>query len=129
MTRLRSLPLGVWLALGFALAVAAPTLSAGATWWAVGARQQADVERRLREATALIEQTGTGLGRRRRPAHPAARARRLRVEADLQLSPPKERRDREARRSELAPDGAATKQRWWRGPRRRPSSPPRWPPR
>ena len=42
--RLRSLPLGVWLALGFALAVAAPALTAGATWWAVGARQQADVD-------------------------------------------------------------------------------------
>ena len=57
--RLRSLPLGVWLALGFALAVAAPALSAGATWWAVGARQQADADGRLREAAALIGQTGS----------------------------------------------------------------------
>ena len=88
--RLRSLPLGVWLALGFALAVAAPTLSAGVTWWAVGARQQADVEHRLTAAMALVDQAGSRLD--------DAAARRtllrgladLRVEADLNTNPPKE---------------------------------------
>jgi signal transduction histidine kinase len=85
--RLRSLPLGVWLAFAFALAVAAPALSAGATWWAVGARQQADVDGRVREATALIGQTGTRVedaGVRRTLLGKLAE---LRVEADLQLSP------------------------------------------
>jgi signal transduction histidine kinase len=88
--RLRSLPLGVWLALGFALAVAAPTLSAGVTWWAVGERQQADVEHRLGAAIALVDRADSRLD--------DAAARRtllrglanLRVEADLNTSPPKE---------------------------------------
>lgn len=111
MTRgLRSLPLGVWLALGFALAVAAPVLSAGATWWAVGARQQADVDGRLREAAALIAQTGTALddaGARRTLQRTLAD---LRIEADLQLSPPKGVGVEEPGVSELPPSGAVTKQ-------------------
>lgn len=83
--RARSLPLGVWLALGFALAVAAPALSAGATWWAVGARQQADADGRLREATLLIGQAAA------RPDDAGAwrtvlsSLADLQVEADLQL--------------------------------------------
>jgi signal transduction histidine kinase len=82
--RLGGLPLGAWLALGFALAVAAPALGAGATWWAVGARQQSDVDGRLREAGRLVEQTGARL---EQPAPQRALRRRLaalRVEANLQ---------------------------------------------
>ena len=82
--RLYSLPLGAWLALGFALAVAAPALGAGATWWAVGARQEFDVDGRLREATQLVEQAGARL---QQPAVQRALSRRLaalRVEADVQ---------------------------------------------
>jgi signal transduction histidine kinase len=105
----RRLPLGVWLALGFALAVAAPTLSAGAAWWAVGARQQADVDARLRQATALIEQTGTGLADTGVWKSVAGRLADLKVEADLQLSPPKEIVAGKPGVSELAPAGAATK--------------------
>jgi signal transduction histidine kinase len=89
--RLRSLPLGAWLALGFALAVAAPTLTAGVTWWAVGVRQRADADGRLREATALIAQTGTRLqdtGARRTLQR---RLAELQVEADLQLGTVKAR--------------------------------------
>jgi signal transduction histidine kinase len=88
--RLRSLPLGVWLALGFALAVAAPTLSAGATWWAVGERQQADVDRRLGAASALVERAEGRLedaGARRTLLRGLAD---VRVEAELQPSPAKD---------------------------------------
>jgi signal transduction histidine kinase len=105
----RRLPLGVWLALGFALAVAAPTLSAGAAWWAVGARQQADVDARVRQATALIEQTGTGLADTGAWKAVAGTLADLRVEADLQLSPPKEIAAGKPGISELAPAGAVTK--------------------
>ncbi len=83
--RVRSLPLGVWLALGFALVIAAPALSAGATWWAVGARQQADADGRLHEATLLIGQTAARLddtGAWRTLVRSLAD---LHVEADLQL--------------------------------------------
>ena len=82
--RLTSLPLGAWLALGFALAVAAPALGAGATWWAVSARQQSDVDGRLRDATQLLEQAGARL---KDPAAQRVLSRRLaalRVEADVQ---------------------------------------------
>ena len=108
--RLRSLPLGVWLALGFALAVAAPTLSAGATWWAVGARQQADVAGRLREATVQIKQTRARLdeaGARRSLLRTLAD---LRIEADLQPSPQMVVGIGKPGVSELAPDAAVTKQ-------------------
>jgi signal transduction histidine kinase len=82
----RSLPLGGWLALGFALAVAAPALSAGATWWAVGARQQADVVARLRQAVALISRAGESTGDAGiQPALLRGLAG-LHVEAELQLS-------------------------------------------
>jgi signal transduction histidine kinase len=76
---LRSLPLGAWLALGFALAVAAPALSAGATWWAVSAHQRADIDGRLREATALIEHAGNRL------ADPGARRALLSALAALHV--------------------------------------------
>jgi signal transduction histidine kinase len=85
--RLRSLPLGAWLALGFALAVTAPALSAGVTWWAVSARQQADVDGRLREATALIEQTGKRLADAGPRRAVLSRLAELNVEADLKLLP------------------------------------------
>jgi signal transduction histidine kinase len=55
--RLRSLPLGAWLAIGFAVCVAVPALSAGATWWAVSSHQRAGVDDRLHEASALIART------------------------------------------------------------------------
>jgi signal transduction histidine kinase len=103
----RRLPLGVWLALGFALAVAAPTVSAGGAWWAVGARQQADVDGRLRDAAAVIEQTGAPLedaGARRSLLRSLAD---LRVEANLQPGP-----DFGAGKpgvGEPVPDGAITK--------------------
>ena len=105
----RRLPLGVWLALGFALAVAAPTLSAGAAWWAVGTRQQADADARLRQATALVEQKGTDLADTGVWKALAGKLADLKVEADLQLSPPKEVVAGEPGVSELAPAGAATK--------------------
>ncbi|HWI75210.1 MAG TPA: HAMP domain-containing protein, partial [Baekduia sp.] len=79
----RRLPLGAWLALGFALAVAAPAVGAGATWWAVGAHQRADVDRRLDAAEAAIEQAGKQV---QDPATQRVLRRRLaalRVEADV----------------------------------------------
>jgi signal transduction histidine kinase len=105
--RLRSLPLGAWLALGFALAVAAPALSAGAAWWAVGARQQADADGRLREASVLIAQTGKRLqdpGARRTLQRTLAE---LHVEADLQLSYPGIGAVEKPGVSGLPPDGSA----------------------
>jgi signal transduction histidine kinase len=81
--RLSSLPLGVWLGLGFALAVAAPALGAGAAWWAVSARQHADVDGRLRKAAQLLEQADVRL---EDPAAQRVLSRRLaalRVEADV----------------------------------------------
>ena len=105
----RRLPLGVWLALGFAVAVAAPTLSAGAAWWAVGARQQADVDARLRQATALIGQTGVRLADRAVWKSVAGRLGDLGVEADLQLSPPKELVAGQPGVTEIAPAGRPTK--------------------
>jgi signal transduction histidine kinase len=105
----RRLPLGVWLALGFAIAVAAPTLTAGATWLAIGARQQADVDARLRQASALVEEAGARWdddGARRTLSRALAR---LRVEADLELSPPKEIVPGKPGVTELAPAGADTK--------------------
>jgi signal transduction histidine kinase len=86
----RHLPLGAWLAIGFAVAVTAPALSAGAAWWAVGTRQQSDIDGRLRQARTLIAQTGERLGdaTARRSLLTALAA--LGVEADLQLSPPKD---------------------------------------
>ena len=86
--RLRSLPLGVWLALGFAIAVAAPTISAATTWWAVGEHQRADAERRLDEASALVERAGADLddaGTRRTLLRALAD---LGVEADLHRGAP-----------------------------------------
>ncbi|HEY6758760.1 MAG TPA: HAMP domain-containing sensor histidine kinase [Baekduia sp.] len=81
--RWSSLPLGAWLALGFALAVAAPALAAGATWWAVGAHQRADVDRRL----GVAERTLTQAGAQVRDAATRRELRRrlaaLRVEADV----------------------------------------------
>jgi signal transduction histidine kinase len=105
----RRLPLGVWLALGFALAVATPTLSAGAAWWAVGAHQRADVDARFRRASALIERTGPQLVDSAAWKAVAGTLAALRVEADLQLSPPKEIAAGKPGVSELAPTGAATK--------------------
>jgi signal transduction histidine kinase len=105
----RRLPLGIWLALGFAVAVAAPTLSAGAAWWAVGARQQGDVDARLRQATALVERAGTGLADTSVWKSVAGRLADLKVEADLQLSPPKEIVAGEPAVGVPAPAGAATK--------------------
>jgi methyl-accepting chemotaxis protein len=98
----RRLPLGGWLALGFALAVAAPALSAGAAWWAVDARQQADADARLRQATVLIERTGSRLADRAVWKAAAGRLAELGVEADLQLSPPKVLAPGEPSASEIA---------------------------
>jgi signal transduction histidine kinase len=109
--RLRSLPLGVWLALGFALAVAAPTLSAGVTWWAVGARQHAAIDQRLSDAALLVEQADARLedaGARRTLLRGLAD---LGVEADLQTSPPKDFGIGKPGVVELSPDAAVTKQR------------------
>jgi signal transduction histidine kinase len=83
MSRARSLPLGASLAVAFALAVALPAVSAGATWWAVGARQQASMDARARQATSLVAQAEGALD------DPEARQRLMRrlaalgVEADL----------------------------------------------
>ena len=107
--RLRSLPLGVWLALGFAMAVAAPTLSAGATWWAVGARQQGDVDRRLGDASVLVEQTGARLEDPGAWRTLLGGLADLRVEADLQPSPPKDFGVGEPGVVELSPDATVTK--------------------
>jgi signal transduction histidine kinase len=108
--RVRSLPLGVWLALGFALAVAVPALAAAATWWAVGARQQADVDGRLREAAALVEQTGERLGDPGTQRNLLRALAELPVEADLQLGMKKEDvAIGKAGIGELAPDGTVTK--------------------
>ncbi len=108
--RLRSLPLGVWLALGFALAVAAPTISAATTWWAVGERQRADAERRLGEASALVERASANLddvGTRRNLVRALAD---LGVEADLQTGPPKVFEVGKPGKLELQPDATVSKQ-------------------
>jgi signal transduction histidine kinase len=105
----RRLPLGVWLALGFALAVALPALSAGAAWWAVGAHQQADVDARLRKATALVEQTGSRLDDDAAQRTLTRTLAALRVEAELQLSPPKDIAVGKRSIGELTPAGAVIK--------------------
>jgi signal transduction histidine kinase len=82
--RLHRLTLGAWLALGFAVAVIAPALSAGATYWIVDAHQRADIDQRLDRAETLLNSAGTSLD------DPAVQARlvrelaALRVEADVQ---------------------------------------------
>jgi signal transduction histidine kinase len=106
--RLRSLPLGVWLALGFALAVAAPALSAGATWWAVGARQQTDADDRLRKATVLIGQTGAGLDDAAVRRALARSLADLHIEAELQLNPAQGGEIWKPGVSEILPGGAIT---------------------
>jgi signal transduction histidine kinase len=83
------LPLGAWLALGFALAVVAPALGAGATWWAVGDRQRSDVDRRVREAARLLELAAPRLDDPALQRSLAGRLARLGVEADVQSAPPK----------------------------------------
>jgi signal transduction histidine kinase len=76
--RLRSLPLGVWLALAIALAVTLPALAATATWLGVRANQRADVDRRVSTATRLIaESSGVTNGL-------LAGLARLNVEAELE---------------------------------------------
>jgi signal transduction histidine kinase len=85
----RRLPLGGWLALGFALAVTAPALSAGATWWAVGARQQSDVDARLRQAVALISAAGDRLPDAAVQSTLQRGLAGLHVEANLELGSPK----------------------------------------
>ncbi|MCW2963763.1 MAG: hypothetical protein JWO17_1015 [Actinomycetia bacterium] len=107
--RLCSLPLGAWLALGFALAVAAPALGAGATWWAFGARQQSDLDGRLRAAVQVVEQTGAQLPQ---PAAQHTLSRRLaalHVEADIQAVPPTFEIDRGLAAKGASPDAAAEK--------------------
>ncbi len=91
------------------MAVAAPAVSAGTTWWAVGARQQADADGRLREAASLVAQTGERLE--------DAAARRtlfgglaeLRVEADLQLTDTRILAVKKRDVSESWPDGSVIK--------------------
>ena len=78
-----SLPLGAWLALGFALAVAAPTITAGATWWAVGAHQRADVDRRVDAAQRLLLQAGGRVQGAETQREVRRRLAALRVEADV----------------------------------------------
>ena len=108
--RARSLPLGAWLALGFALAVAAPALTAGLTWWAVGARQEAEADGRLREATALIDRTEERLGDTGAERTLLRALAELPVEADLQLSPKKEAvAIGKSGTTERASDGTVTK--------------------
>jgi signal transduction histidine kinase len=83
--RLRRLPLGAWLGVGLVLVVAAPVLSAGATWWAISAHQRAEADSRLREAAVLIEQMGERLhdaGARRTLLRKLAA---LHVEAEVKL--------------------------------------------
>lgn len=50
----RPLPLGAWLAVGLALALLLPGLGAAGAWWAVDARQHADRDHRVAQATQLI---------------------------------------------------------------------------
>ncbi len=103
MSRRRGLPLGAALALAFALAITVPGLVAGATWLAVGARQQAGVDASVRKATALLAGAGTSMD------DPAVRSRVLRrlatlgVEADVLDVGPKL-----AAGVAPAPDGTAT---------------------
>ena len=80
----RSLPLGVWLALGFALAVTVPAVVAGATWLAVGARQQAGVDARVREAAAVV--AGANLSDSDQRARVLRRLAALEVEADVRVA-------------------------------------------
>jgi signal transduction histidine kinase len=76
-SRRRGLPIGASLALAFALAIALPGLVAGATWLAVGARQQAGVDASVRKATALLAGAGASMD------DPAVRSRVLRRLAEL----------------------------------------------
>jgi signal transduction histidine kinase len=80
-----SLPLGAWLALGFALAVAAPALAAGATWWAVGAYQRADVDRRLDAAERALGRASARMPDAATREELRRRLAALRVEADVGL--------------------------------------------
>jgi signal transduction histidine kinase len=78
------LPLGAWLALGLAVAIIAPALAAGLTWWGVGARQQAGVDGRARAASSAVAGAADRFG------DPEVRARLLKrfaalgVEASVQ---------------------------------------------
>lgn len=83
--RSSSLPLGAWLALGFALAIAAPALTAGATWWAVGAHQRADADRRVGAAQRALAQAGTEAWSPATQRELRGRLAALRVEADVGL--------------------------------------------
>jgi HAMP domain len=58
----RSLPLGAWLAIGFALAVTVPALAAGATWVVVGNHQRASMDARANEAATLLTENAELLG-------------------------------------------------------------------
>ena len=83
MTRSRNLPLGVSLALAFAIAVTVPSLVAGATWLAVGARQQAGIDGRIRQATALLTESAGRMGDPFVRERVLDRLASLEVEADL----------------------------------------------
>jgi nitrate/nitrite-specific signal transduction histidine kinase len=104
-SRARGLPLGASLALAFALAITVPGVVAGATWLAVGARQQAGVDSRVRKATALLTDAGSRMG------DPEVRSRVLRrlaaldVEADL-VNAERKLGNGVALKPTQAPDGA-----------------------
>jgi signal transduction histidine kinase len=58
----RSLPVGAWLAIGFALAVAVPVLAATATWVLVGNHERASMNARAKEAATLLTMNAERLG-------------------------------------------------------------------
>jgi signal transduction histidine kinase len=87
-TRARGLPLGISLALAFALAITVPGLVAGATWLAVGARQHAAIDARIAKATALLSQNARRMGDPLVRERVLDRLARLEVEADLMSAAP-----------------------------------------
>jgi signal transduction histidine kinase len=52
--RLRTLPLSAWLGLAIVLAISLPALGAAGVWLGVHSHQQAGVQRRVRQARALV---------------------------------------------------------------------------
>jgi signal transduction histidine kinase len=84
----RRLPLSAWLGLGLALAMTLPAAGGAAAWWAVEARQNADLERRADRAAALIaERPPTGIVDQALARDLAA----LDVEAELIVKTPTEK--------------------------------------
>ena len=77
------MPLGAWLVIALALAVTTPALCAGATWWVVGSRQDAQVQSRADAAARAIFEQAQEIGNTGLPTALAGRLAALHVEAEI----------------------------------------------